>query len=83
MGGLVDGGAGGGHLGQLGLDVVDMPVGGGAGEPLRPAARDQPDVLAGDVEPDVPLAVGGRLGLQQGGVELVPDADPPTPDPSE
>src|SRR5579872_5383187 len=43
--GLPHCGAGSGHLGELRLDVGNVPVGHRRGHALRPAARHQPDVL--------------------------------------
>src|SRR4051794_29810189 len=61
VGGLVHLGAGGGDLGELRLDVGHVPVGDRRGHALRPAAGDQPDVLAGGLEADVV----GRVALRR------------------
>src|SRR5918999_1697363 len=65
---LVDGGARGGHLGQLRLNVRHVPVGHRRGHALRSTAGDQPDVLTLGLEADVVGPVGLRLYAEQGGV---------------
>ena len=68
VGGLLHGGTGGGHLGQLRLDVRHVPVGHRRGHALLRAVRHQPDVLALGVVADVVGRVVLRLGAEQGGV---------------
>src|SRR5947209_124012 len=58
--GLLHGGTGSGHLGQLRLDVRHLPVGHRTVHALWSTARQQPDVLARGLEPDVILRVGLR-----------------------
>src|SRR5690349_2907676 len=65
---LLHRGSGLGHLGELALDVGDVPVGHRAGLRLRAAALDQPDLLAGALEADVVRRVGHRLDPQERGV---------------
>jgi hypothetical protein len=71
VGGLLEGGAGGGHLGQLRVEVRYVPVGHRARHGLRSPAGHQPDVLAGDLEADVVGLVGLRRYAEQGGVDLL------------
>src|SRR6266700_7958719 len=66
--GLLHGGTGSGHLGQLRLDVRHVPVGHRRGHALRSTARHQPDVLTGGLEADVVGPVGLRRDAEQGGV---------------
>src|SRR5438874_6358451 len=66
--GLLHGGTGGGHLGQLRLDVRHVPVGHRRGHALRSTARHQPDVLALGLEADVVGLVGLRRDAEQGSV---------------
>src|SRR5437763_3762674 len=66
--GLLHDGARGGQLGQLRLDVRDVPVGHRRGHALLRARRHQPDVLAFGVVADVVGRVVLRLGAEQGGV---------------
>src|SRR5918992_5062956 len=51
--GLLHGGTGSGHLGQLRLDIRHVPVGHGRRDALLPTARNQPDLLALGFEADV------------------------------
>jgi len=66
--GLLHGGTGGGHLGQLRLDVRHVPVGHRQGHAPRSTARHQPDVLARGLEADVVGLVGLRRDAEQGAV---------------
>jgi hypothetical protein len=59
---LLHAGAHRGHLGQLRLEVRNMPVGGRRGHALRSTARYQADVLALCLEADV-FVIGGDLHL--------------------
>src|SRR4051794_13911411 len=56
---VLHGGPGGRHLGQLGLDVAHVPMGHRRRHALLPPARDQPDLLAGDLEADIVRGVAG------------------------
>jgi len=66
---LLHGGPRGGHLGQLRLDVRDVPVVHRRGHALLRAVRHQPDVLARGVVADVVRRVVLRRHAEQGGVD--------------
>src|SRR6202035_1615471 len=63
--GFLHGGARGGHLGQLRLDVRHLPEGHRRGHALGSTARHQPDVLALGLEANVIVRVGLRRDAEQ------------------
>ena len=57
------------HFGELRFDVIDVPVRDRRRQALRSTARQQPDVLAGDIETEVEGLVSLGCDAEEGGID--------------